>query len=531
MRSKKIFSYFSIFIVLTGILVRCIVYLQNRSLFIDEANLARNFVEKSYAEFLTPLSYYQYSPPVFSFIEKWQTQLWGVHEYALRLFPVLCSIATLYIFYQLCTRLIDNLYLRWFPLWLIAFSDWFIRYGTEVKQYSSDILLGVLLPYLALREKGLSWWSWALIGIFAVWLSMSSVFFLAGVGFYFLIKNYVHAPDLLQIKERSRFSNWSLKKHPKLWHWLLIILIWLINFGFYYFLILRPNVTSSDLQSYHTNYFLPLIPTHWADFILIKDLFLSIIKTGYGFTIPAYVTGIGGIILFGYWSKQAFSKFYKDTPAAINSININLLLGLPILLCLLASTLHFYSLIPRLILFFIPALILISTIGWAYFFKTINRYGQVVILFLMIITAGLQTGFRYGWQPLQIEEIKPLLEVLRTKKQAQDYIYIFHEAEGAYRFYTSQHVDNQRFTFKNEHIAAWNENPDQLLQKENPQQMWLLYTHLLSATSEAELVTDLEHIKKYGSVELVTATQGGKLFLYKKKSLIPTNETSDFRQK
>lgn len=520
MRISKAFSFFSIAIFLTGILVRCVVFFQNRSLFIDEANLARNFVEKSYSEFFSPLSYYQYSPPLFSFIEKAQIQLWGVHEYALRLFPLLCGIGTIYLFYLLCERLIDNIYLRWFPLWLVAFSGWFIRYATEVKQYSSDIFLGVLLPYLALRGRALPHWAWGIIGILSVWVSMSSVFFLAGIGLWFLVKNFfITSNQISKKKLPDHYSQNNLLafiKHSKSTrYWILIILVWLVNFSIYYFYVLRPNVTSSDLQSYHNNYFLPLIPTTIADFILIKNLLLSIIKTGFGFTIPAYLIGIGGLIIFSYLTiKKSLFCFYKDEKAATDFIATNLLFGIPILLCLLASTLYFYSLIPRLTLFFIPALILLSTIGWNHFANTVNRFGRAILLIFLIVTASLQTGFRYLWQALEIEEIKPLLHVLKENKQADDYLYVFHEAEGPYQFYSTQHIDNQYFKFKNQYIAKWDENPDHLIYTKKPQRVWLLYSHLLSAASNVQVEKDLKSIEKVGNIELIEETQGGKLFLY-----------------
>jgi len=54
-------------------LLRCIVYFQNRSLFLDEANLSRNIVEKPYWELFGQLDYEQFAPPFYSCAVKFCT--------------------------------------------------------------------------------------------------------------------------------------------------------------------------------------------------------------------------------------------------------------------------------------------------------------------------------------------------------------------------------------------------------------------------------------------------------------------------
>jgi len=66
--------------IIIGASIRLTVYLQNRSFIIDEANLARNIVEKSYSDFIKPLDYEQYAPPVLSCALKLAIKLGGVNE-------------------------------------------------------------------------------------------------------------------------------------------------------------------------------------------------------------------------------------------------------------------------------------------------------------------------------------------------------------------------------------------------------------------------------------------------------------------
>ncbi|MFI5196411.1 MAG: hypothetical protein ACHQD8_04915, partial [Chitinophagales bacterium] len=134
MKYAKLLKIFIAIILLWGIAIRIIFFLQNRDLIIDEANIARNLYERGFAQLALPLSYEQYAPPVFLWIEKLLVLLFGYSEYALRLYPLLAGIASLFLF-TLVIREIASLRSAWFPLFLMVVSYTFIRYSSEVKQY------------------------------------------------------------------------------------------------------------------------------------------------------------------------------------------------------------------------------------------------------------------------------------------------------------------------------------------------------------------------------------------------------------
>ena len=95
-------------IFLFGIILRFVLYFQNRNLIIDEANIVRNLAERGFAGLTLPLSYEQYAPPVFLWIEKLASILFGYGEYAMRGFPLLCGIAALYAFYKAGSKLMSQ---------------------------------------------------------------------------------------------------------------------------------------------------------------------------------------------------------------------------------------------------------------------------------------------------------------------------------------------------------------------------------------------------------------------------------------
>jgi 4-amino-4-deoxy-L-arabinose transferase-like glycosyltransferase len=231
-----------------GILLRITVYLQNRSLIIDEANVARNLFERDFAGLTLPLSYEQYAPPVFLWLLKLSVTLLGYSEYALKLYPLLCGIATLILLYKVLQHYTNNKSI-WYVLALVATGWIYLRYSTEVKQYMPDAALMLSLVLLALKldisrvppSRFLLYW--ALAGSIAIWLSMPVVFLLAAIGLYYL---------LLTVKQ---------KQYNKLGILAGIAAVWAVQFVFYYITILQPQIHSSHLQNGHSLYFLIPFPS------------------------------------------------------------------------------------------------------------------------------------------------------------------------------------------------------------------------------------------------------------------------------
>src|SRR5690606_25656480 len=116
--SKKIFAYIAYFTIALGIVFRIVIYFQNRNLIIDEANIARNIVERDFAGLAKPLYYEQYAPPIFLWITKLSTLLFGTSELAFRLFPFLCGIVGLILLYVLLKKFAANA-AAWYPLFLM----------------------------------------------------------------------------------------------------------------------------------------------------------------------------------------------------------------------------------------------------------------------------------------------------------------------------------------------------------------------------------------------------------------------------
>lgn len=152
MRELFTFERLAKWLVLFGILLRLTVYMQQRSIVIDEASLIMNCVEHDYASLWGRLDYYQYCPPIFTTIVKSLIILGGNNELMARLFPLLAGIISLLLFYRLCWRFLSPI-AAIFALAIASFSPYFLEYHVLCKQYASDGMVALLLISLHLHQE------------------------------------------------------------------------------------------------------------------------------------------------------------------------------------------------------------------------------------------------------------------------------------------------------------------------------------------------------------------------------------------
>ncbi|MBX3413391.1 MAG: glycosyltransferase family 39 protein [Pirellulales bacterium] len=169
-----------------GIGLRLLRYLLCCPLWGDEAYVAANFFEQSYADLLQPLRYHQVCPPLFLWTELTIVRLFGFSEYSLRLVPCLAGIATLLLFWRFASGILRGLPLL-MAVAFFAVAYYPIRHGGEVKPYATDLFAAMLLMTLLgewLRRPGEARWLWVLATVtpLLVWLSYPSVFVAGGVG-------------------------------------------------------------------------------------------------------------------------------------------------------------------------------------------------------------------------------------------------------------------------------------------------------------------------------------------------------------
>jgi hypothetical protein len=169
-----------------GIALRLVRFADNRALWIDEAMLSLNLLERSFADLLQPLDHTQAAPPGFLLLEKLAVLAFGETEYALRVVPLVAGVLAVILFRQLTARAFPGLG-GLVALALFVVAEPLVYFATEVKQYSVDVLAAVALFYVASeplltgRLTGRRAAALTACGALAVSVSHASVFVLAGI--------------------------------------------------------------------------------------------------------------------------------------------------------------------------------------------------------------------------------------------------------------------------------------------------------------------------------------------------------------
>ncbi|MBV8486977.1 MAG: glycosyltransferase family 39 protein, partial [Planctomycetaceae bacterium] len=181
-----------LFFLVLGCALRIVRYAQNLPLWSDECFLAVSFIDRGYLDLIKPLENGQIAPVLYLWIERFILDLLGFSEWSLRIFPLLCGLGSLFLFWHLARRILGG-----WPVALVlavgimAVSVHPIRHAAEAKPYASDLLVALLLLTLAfewLRSPAHLEWLWLLTGFmpFALVLSNPAVFVAGGIGLAFV---------------------------------------------------------------------------------------------------------------------------------------------------------------------------------------------------------------------------------------------------------------------------------------------------------------------------------------------------------
>lgn len=134
------------FILFLAIAFRAEIYFLNRQFWPDEAALAANIVcSKGFLWAFLPLEYFQMAPPLFLISTKIMACIFGLSEQVFRLVPFLVSLISIPVFYILSKKFLNSKRAIIFANFLYCINFALIRYASEFKQYSSDILIFMLV--------------------------------------------------------------------------------------------------------------------------------------------------------------------------------------------------------------------------------------------------------------------------------------------------------------------------------------------------------------------------------------------------
>jgi hypothetical protein len=173
-------------LVALGGLLRIVRYADNRSFWLDESMLGLNLIDRSATDLRSTLDYVQSAPYGFLLGQKGVIATLGDSELALRVIPLISSLAALVVFALIARRLLEPV-AAVLAVSLMVFGEPFLYQASEAKPYSSDVLVALSLLWLTLRidttaprrEFSTSVLLLAGAGAVGVWLSYPSIFVVA----------------------------------------------------------------------------------------------------------------------------------------------------------------------------------------------------------------------------------------------------------------------------------------------------------------------------------------------------------------
>lgn len=477
---KKWLQWIVWLILLAGVALRFAIYLQNRNLIIDEANITRNLYERDIASLMQPLSYEQYAPPFFLWILKTFSNVFGFSEYALRMYSLIAGIISLFLMYALLKKFFTRAY--WYPLALMATAYIFIRYSSEIKQYMPDVMVALALPLLALRwnltenKAGGFILKWFIAGSLAIWLSMPAVFMLAGVGIYYLL-------DALQKKTYKPIGILGL-----------IGLLWTGQFLFYYFTILKPQISSDYLQNFHRNSFFS--STDWGH---NWEVFSQLLTIPGGHTAVALCFN-GLLFLSGIFTliRNHGTKAW--------------LVLTPFIALLIAALLHQYAIVPRLVLFILPVVLLITGTGFEILISVRPLAARVAFTAIAVfcITNSLLNTFNYN---AEREYTTKVLDFVMEHRVNERQLYVHHGVAPTFIYYTRIHPGKEKYhSLADAHLLGWDSDYEAI-----GRQMTGKIAIIFTSIAPDELQWRRQNLEKYLRSIAQLEQNGGWAYIYDNK--------------
>lgn len=436
-------------IIFFGVFLAIYQFLFNRSLWLDEASLALNIINKDFMELIKPLDYHQVAPIGFLFIEKIAVLVFGKNELSLRIFPLISFLVSIPFFYLLSSKLVKNNLIALISTSIFSVTLSLLRYSSEVKQYSIDVLITIIILYYSLTlqpNKNEALIRYAIIGSIAVWFSNISIIILFVSGGYFLY-----------------FECYQNKNFKILFSFL----FWVTSFLVYYYLFIHNHPSTGLMIIYWEKYFLPLNPfsKDFYSFLLIanRDIYGGLLGFNRFWFIP-FLISLSSIRFMLKYRKYTLLYFCVT----------------PIIVHLLLSSLALYPFSERLILYITPLIIIIYSIGLYHLFEFTNKKILRVPSFLLILPVLMMFYPIHLQFPLEKEEIKKSLDYIEKNIKKKDIIYVYYGSHRAFTFYKEAKIIN----LKNEIIVGTShrnknyEYDHELLNLKG--KVWLLFSHVYS---------------------------------------------------
>lgn len=398
-------------LVVIGIALRLRHYLEDRSFWQDEICLALSIVNRSAQEIWQHILLFPdfaQAPLFFQIIEKAVVAVLGNSEMSLRFFPLIASILTVFWARRFFQRFLDPVAAT-IALAAFAVIEPLVYFAAELKPYGVDVLAAFMVYEMFFYLKR-TWSLRAFIlfaagGMLVIWLSNAMLFILAGCGAVLFFEN-------LSAREWRRAAILAVS-----------YLAWALSLALLYHVSLGRMLNPDLIKNWRlTGGFAPEPLWTLGGIGWLVRVFVDMFRSPLGFGWPYLMACFFGAGCYGLWQKNRGQLVF---------------LAVPLVLTVLAASCEKYPFYERMVLFLVPALLVIWAAGVRDMASKVSRFGGWLAAGIVIVALVFPAIVAIGnaVQPRGKEENRQAMDFLARQYQPGDLIAISPQAQYPFWYY------------------------------------------------------------------------------------------------
>jgi hypothetical protein len=397
---------------LAGIALAAWLFLSDRGLWLDEASLGLNLLERSPAGLLRPLDYGQAAPLLYLLAAKASAMVLGPSALSMRLPSLLAFICMVLLFDGILRRTLRTPTARIVGMSLLCFNLMLLRYSGELKQYMTETMVCVWVAALAIRyldRGGSRPLPLLAAGLLGILLSHTAAQVLAMAGCMMLVHG-------------------ARERDPRVLRAALACgLCWLAALAGYYLLYVRGHPAQAFFMQYweRAGGFGPDDPFGPASARYLARKLELMRNAKNIFHVPVRWVNFTLLLV-------PLAAWLAGTGPRNRHL---LLLPLPLMLHLLLSYLHIYPFDIRLTLYLLPLAILALAFGLDRMLLATGLGGTWAGWVAIPLCLWQGDVFRRRHLPIRSEELRPVAEAVSRRIRPQEQLWMNPDARYAFRFH------------------------------------------------------------------------------------------------
>jgi hypothetical protein len=402
---KTFFSKYLLTFILLATFTYSIVYVAQRSFWIDESMVALAIVKSGLSPFEPLAIYNQVSPWGFVLLTRLSQALFGAGDLQFRLPGLLFYLTGMFFIARFFKQRYGLLAASAMTIAMLS-NPLLLQYSTEFKHYIFEFtfVVFILVNYLRWKdEETRTFWAYAASIFFSIIFGVSIVFI---IGAIFIFESF-H-----QIKRSPRNFIRS--------NWLILHAVYGVLFLVWYIFSIRPNL-AFNLMNYPHIYGVDLGPAnltnlkHWGK-VLVNAIFSMMVPQSVLLLIC-----LSGFLINRKWERRPSNWA---------------ILLLPVLVYLIIYAANFSGyypiLIDRHLLYTLPVFYLLFIYALAHFSSTFDlKWLKAAAPGMLILMSLVTLGIHHVNNQFFFQEIKPVL----AEVQPDDDLFVYFTAQPGYDWY------------------------------------------------------------------------------------------------